>query len=261
MKFKKSLVLKISVLLTYLGMIVVNFLANYLPIAGRNTGEISDSLPNLFTPAGITFSIWGLIYFLLGAYVVYYLSKKDNNYELIYTKVAKLFILSSLVNMAWIFFWHNGLVLISVILMLVMLIGLIMVADILNKENNFNNKEKLFLRLPFSVYFGWISVATIANISAYLVSLSWNGFGIEDYIWTIIILLIGALIGILRTLKDRNFSYILVFIWAYFGIWFKHVSVDGFNGKYPQVINTILITISLFSITILYLVFKKNKKK
>jgi len=258
MNNKKKLILKISVGLSYLGMIVVNFLANALPIAGRGTGEISDSYVNLFTPAGITFSIWGLIYLLLAAYVIYYISKKDSNHEVLLEKVAKLFILSSLANIAWIFCWHYGLLLLSVVIMLVILVSLILIATIITKEK-LNTKENILLRLPFSIYFGWITVATIANISALLVDLSWNGWGVTEVTWTIIILLVGALIGIIRGLKDRSIAYLLVFVWAYFGILIKHYSADGFKGEYPIIINTVLFALGLFVLNIVYLALRKKK--
>lgn len=258
MNNKKKLILKISVGLSYLGMIAVNFLANALPIAGKNTGEISDAFPNLFTPAGITFSIWGLIYLLLGAYVIYFISKKDSINEVLFEKIAKLFTLSSLTNIAWIFCWHYGLVFVSVLLMLLMLVSLILIATAIAKEK-LNVKEKIFLSLPFSVYFGWITVATIANITALLVDLSWSGWGISDVTWTVVILLVGALIGIIRGLKDRNIPYLLVFVWAYFGILFKHNSVDGFSGEYPVIINTALFAMALFVLNIIYLAIRKEK--
>lgn len=257
MKSKQTLVLKIATLIAYLSMIAVNFLANALPIAGRNTGEVSDSYPNLFAPAGITFSIWGIIYLLLATFVVVYLIKKNNNNRNLWEKVSKLFILSSLANIAWIFCWHYGLISLSVVLMLVILISLIIITDSLNKEK-LNTKEQIFLRLPFSIYFGWITIATIANISALLVSLSWNGWGIAPSNWMIVILLVGSFIGIIRALKDNNVPYILVFIWAYFGIWFKHVSTSGFNEQYPIVINTTLFSILLFILTAIFIIKKRK---
>lgn len=258
MKSKNALMLKISVLISYLAMITVNFLANALPIAGRNTGEISDSYPNLFAPAGLTFAIWGLIYFLLATYVIYYLNKKGSDNRALFEKVAKLFTLSSLANIAWIFCWHYGLLIISVFLMLVILISLILIATAVS-EIKLNTKEQIFLKLPFSIYFGWITVATIANITALLVDLNWNAWNLVDMTWTIIILLVGALIGILRSIKDRNIPYLLVFIWAYFGIWFKHYSVNGFNGQYPEIMKTTIFAIVLFALNIIYIVFAKKK--
>lgn len=258
MKSKKTLMLKAGVLVSYLGMIVVNFLAVSLPIAGKTTGELSDAYPNLFTPAGITFSIWGLIYLLLGVYVVYYLFKKDEVNKSVFEKVAKLFILSSVANMAWIFAWHYEVVSLSVLIMLVMLVSLIMIAGIINKEK-LSTKEEVCLRLPFSVYFGWITVATIANITAFLVSLSWNGFGLAESVWTIIILLVGATIGVLRAMKDRNIYYLLVFVWAYYGIYTKHISEAGFNNQYPSVVKTVLIAIALFLLSIFFIAYRKKK--
>lgn len=259
MKSKSTLMLKISVVVSYLTMIAVNFLANALPIAGKGTGEVSDSYPNLFAPAGLTFAIWGLIYLLLATYIIYYLSKKSNENRSLFEKVAKLFTISSLANIAWIFCWHYGLLTISVILMLVILISLILIATAISKAK-LNTAEQIFLSLPFSIYFGWITVATIANITALLVSLNWSAWGISDVIWTVIILLVGALIGILRSLKDRNIPYLLVFVWAYFGIWFKHYDVDGFNGKYPLIMKIAIFAIVLFALNILYIAFKKKKE-
>lgn len=258
MKIKKKLILKLSVIISYLGMITVNFLANALPIAGKNTGVISDSYPNLFAPAGLTFAIWGLIYLLLASYVIYYLSNKETNNKNIFEKVAKLFILSSLANIAWIFCWHYGLLALSVIIMLIILISLISIATAISKEK-LKTKEQIFLSLPFSIYFSWITVATIANITAFLVDINWSGWGIKESTWTIIILLVGALIGIIRSLKDKNIPYLLVFIWAYFGIWYKHNSPDAFNGEYPWIIKTAFFAIVLFVLNIIYLVIKKKK--
>jgi hypothetical protein len=93
---------------------------------------------------------------------------------------------------------------------------------------------------PFSVYFGWITVAAIANITVFLVSIGWNGFGVADYVWTSVIVLVGAVIGILRMRKDRNVVYGLVLVWAYLGILLKHVSSDGFGGQYPSIIATVI---------------------
>lgn len=257
MKKKRTLMFKIMALVSYLAMIAVNFLANALPIAGKNTGEISDSYPNLFTPAGFTFAIWGVIYLLLASFVIFYLSKKEDERGL-FEKVSKFFIISSLANIAWIFCWHYGLMILSVILMLVILVSLIKIADIINKEK-LNTKEQIFLRLPFSVYFGWITVATIANVVASLVKFSWSGWGLTPITWLIIILIVGAIIGIIRSIKDRNVPYILVFIWAYFGILSKHTSESAFNSQYPGAIKVIIVLIILFILTAVFLTPKKNR--
>jgi hypothetical protein len=258
-----KLIIKILVVVTYVAMVTVNYLANALPIGGVTTGEASDAYPNLFTPAGVTFSIWGLIYLLLGIFVIFFClefgkksSKKKN--ELL-EKTGQLFIINALANIAWIFAWHYGLIIVSVFIMLVILGTLIMLADLLNKEK-LSWREKGWLLLPFSVYFGWITVATIANISVLLVSLNWDGFGIAENIWTVIVLLIGATIGIWRSIKDKNVPYILVLVWAYGGILLKHTAPSGFEWRYHDIINTVIICIVLFLLTAGWLTFQKVRK-
>ncbi|MEI8361224.1 MAG: tryptophan-rich sensory protein [bacterium] len=254
------MITKIFVAISYVAMVTVNFLANGLPINNRSTGEISDAYPNLFAPAGLTFSIWGLIYLLLGGYVIYqfvpvgkYIISKN---EALLQKVNVLFIINSLANIAWIFSWHYNYIGLSVLIMAVILITLIKINDVIVAEKIIT-QEKLFIVTPFSVYFGWITVATIANVTVLLVSLGWNGFGIANYIWTCAILLIGATIGALRMLKDRSMAYGLVLIWAYFGILLKHLSKAGFAGQYVSVIATIIICMVVFIISLFRVYSKK----
>jgi len=158
----------------------------------------------------------------------------------LFKKINLYFIATSLANILWIFSWHYDYIGLSVLIMATLLFLLIKIADILRVEQ-FNSLEKLFIRAPFSIYFGWITVAAIANITVFLVSINWNGFGIADYIWTSIILFIGLLIGIVRMFKDKNIVYGLVLVWAYFGILFKHVSSGGFGGQYLSIIVTLVI--------------------
>jgi len=258
----QNLLLKIAVAVSYIAMITVNYLANALPIGGVTTGEASDSYANLFTPAGLTFSIWGLIYLMLAIFVVFFCinfgKKSDKKKNELLDKTGKLFVINALANISWIFAWHYGLIALSVVIMLVLLGTLIMLADILNKEK-LSLQEKAWLLVPFSTYFGWITVATIANITVLLVSLNWDGFGIADNIWTIIILLVGATIGILRTIKDKNLPYILVLIWAYGGIWLKHSSESGYANQYPNIITTVIICMALFVTTAGWITYLKRK--
>ncbi|MFA6589592.1 MAG: tryptophan-rich sensory protein [Bacteroidales bacterium] len=241
----KNIFIKIVAGFFYIAMVLVNFLANALPINNRTTGAISNAYSNLFAPAGLTFSIWGLIYLLLGGYIFYQFTKGGKKKEKLLKKINPFFITTSIANIAWIFSWHYDYIGLSLFLMLILLISLIKIADILRREK-LKFKEKLFISVPFSVYFGWITVATIANITVFLVSLGWNGFGMADFIWTSIILLIGALIGILRMCRDKNIAYGLVLVWAYFGILFKHLSSGGFSGQYPSVILIAVVCLVLF---------------
>jgi len=252
----KNMLIKIIAGLAYVSMVVVNFLANGLPINNRSTGAISDAYPNLFAPAGITFSIWGLIYLLLAGYVLYlFISSSQKNNE-VFNKINPLFIASSLANISWIFAWHYDYIGLSVIIMAGLLFFLIKIADIIRIQK-FSSLEKLLVWAPFSVYFGWITVAAIANITVFLVSIGWDGFGASDFIWTSIILFVGALIGILRMSKDKNIAYGLVLVWAYLGILLKHISVSGFNGQYQSVIITTIVCLILFVFFVGRLIFKK----
>jgi len=248
--------LKISTFIAYIVMVAVNYLAVLLPLGGRSTGKISDNYPNLFAPAGYAFSIWGLIYTLLAVYVIYQLWREKD--ELV-VQVNQLFIPNALLNASWIFAWHYDLIWLSVIIMAGLLITLIKIADIF-RERAITPKETWLVRLPFSVYFGWITVATIANITVFLVSLGWNGLGLPESSWTVAVLLVGALIGSWRMLHDRFIPYGLVLIWAYGAILFKHLSESGFSGKYPSVIWTVALCLLIFAVTIVSLSSKKKEK-
>lgn len=236
-------------------MVAVNYLANALPIAGRNTGAISASYPNLFAPAGYAFSIWGLIYTLLAIYIIYQFNK--GNDELV-SKVNRLFSLTSVLNIAWIFAWHYDFIWLSVILMLGLLFSLIKISKIF-KTHTFTKSEKWLVRLPFSIYLGWITVATIANITVFLVSINWNGFGLSESFWAVLILIIGAIIGSLRTIQNRDIPYGLVFVWAYGAILYKHLSSNGFAGSYSDIIWAVLVSLLAFIVTLSIVIFKKEK--
>ncbi|PIS21705.1 lantibiotic ABC transporter permease [candidate division WWE3 bacterium CG08_land_8_20_14_0_20_41_15] len=251
----KNLIIKILAAGSYIAMVVVNGLANSLPINNRSTGDISSAYPNLFAPAGLTFAIWGLIYLWLFGYVLYQFvsfgKKSEQKNEGLLKKVNLLFIATSLANICWIFAWHYDLIGLSVLIVAALIIFLIKINDILRVEK-LTSKEKFFVSTPFSLYFGWITVAAIANITVFLVSVGWNGFGIADYIWTSIIISVGALIGILRMRKDKNIAYGLVLIWAYLGILYKHLSARGFDGQYPSVIVTVIICLISFILSIFF---------
>ncbi|CZQ88773.1 tryptophan-rich sensory protein [Trichococcus collinsii] len=254
--------IKITVAVTYLIMIVVNALANILPINGIDTGAVSDAYPNLFAPVGLTFSIWGVIYLLLAGYTLYQFGLFHGDKGKVKTellrKVGIVFSFSSVVNAAWIFSWHYRMIGLSVILMLVLLLSLIYINQTILKEK-LDQKEKLFIRLPFSVYFGWITVATIANITTLLVDIGWNGFGISEEVWTILIILIGLAIGAITMIRNHDIAYGLVIIWAYTGILIKHMSQDGFAGQYSGIITTVIASIVLMGVAIGYVLFAKKK--
>lgn len=254
-------IIKFITLFFFLVMVTVNVLANTIPINGVNTGQVSETYENLFAPASISFAIWGLIYFLLAAYTLYqlgFLQDKSTNRDILFTKIGTYFSISSFANTAWIFAWHYFNIPLSVILMFIILICLILIAKEINNEE-LTLREKFFIGLPFSVYFGWITVATIANVTVLLLSLGWNGFGIAENIWAAIMISVGLAIAVATMLRFKDFVYGLVIIWAYIGIIIKHTSESGFAGKYPLVIITAVISILLILIAQAYILWSKRQ--
>ena len=262
-KNKNNITIAIVVFLSYILMIITNSLANILPINGKGTGEISDSYQNLFAPAGITFSIWGVIYLLLLVYNIYQFRwyKRENDTQVqIFTKVSILFSISSIANTVWIFAWHYEVIWLSLLLMLVILFCLIKINMIL-KDNDFSKLEKITVKLPFTVYLGWITVATIANITTFLVSINWNRFSLSEVFWTDLMIGVGAVIGFLGVLYYKSYAYGIVLIWAYLGIAIKHLSLDQFNGSYPSVIITVFISILFIILSMILLVRIRIREK
>ena len=253
---------KVITTVTFLGMVAVNALANILPINGVNTGQVSEAYPNLFAPAALTFAIWGLIYLLLAGFTLYQLGlfqgyKYAVKTELLHV-IGIIFSISSLANAAWIFAWHYGLIPLSMLLMIVILICLIAINQI-TKQEILSLREKTFIRLPFSVYFGWITVAAIANMTVLLVSRGWNGFGMAEAVWAIIIVIVGMLIGAATTVKNRDAAYGLVLVWAYSGILIKHMSPGGFAGRYPEIIAVVGVCIILLLAAVIYSYFSRPR--
>lgn len=205
--------------LTLAGMLVVNALANALPLNGKNTGEISDSYPVLFTPAGYVFSIWGLIYLALIGFTVFQaLPAQMTNPRL--NRIGGWFALSNILNMAWLFSWHWEVLWLSVFFMMGLLASLLVIYMLL--EIGFHGRsspmEQTLVDFPFSLYLGWISVATIANVSAALYSSGWNGFGLAPQVWAVIMIVVTAILGLLMIHRRNALTYPAVLIWALIGI-------------------------------------------
>ncbi|MFC1972362.1 hypothetical protein ACFLVE_03040 [Chloroflexota bacterium] len=226
----KSRVLFLSVLnlIGFLGTVIVNGLANALPLNNKTIGELSDQYPNLFVPAGLTFSIWGVIYILLAIFVVYGLIiaiRKDTQKSSFIENIGILFFLSCLANIGWIFAWHYEILPLSLVLMLVILGSLIAIyLRLRTGKSDTIRIVKYLAHLPFSVYLGWITIATIANVTALLVDLNWNTFGLGEQFWAVAIIIVGIAIalGVLFTRKD--IFYCLVVDWALLGILLKRLA-------------------------------------
>jgi hypothetical protein len=216
----------------FIFMITMNVLANALPPNGYTTGEISDLYPNLFVPAGFTFSIWGVIYLLLLGYVIYSSSvlwKRDETNPLLEAIIpsANYFVLTCGLNGVWIMMWHLLLVDLSLLFMFWLLATLILLYIKLQPHRSkLKGVINLFIYVPFVVYLGWISVAAIANTTALLVHHKWNGFGMDAVMWSCIMITIAALLGAFFSIFRRDFFYTLVVVWALYGI---SVSQKNYN--------------------------------
>ena len=238
------------VAITYLAMVTMNVLANALPLNGRSTGDISDAYPSLFTPAGITFSVWGVIYLLLGAHVLYQLGLFREGPETpaqvaLLDRVGVLFAVSSLANTAWIFAWHYDFIPLSVVLITVILVCLASIVTTLRRENLVGRRRWL-VGVPFSVYFGWTTVAVVANVTVMLVRWHWDGFGLSDSTWATIMVLVAMAIGTLTMVRNRDVAYGLVLIWAFAGILLRQVSAAGLDGEYPMIIAAVVASLVIF---------------
>ncbi len=204
-------------IVAFVAVVVINTLANTLPLNGLSTGEISDSYPSLFTPAGYVFAIWGLIYLLLGVFVVYQaLPTQRDNLRL--ERLGYLFVISCGFNIAWLFSWHYQQIVLSMLLMLGLLATLILIYQRLGiGQGEVSRGESLAVRLPFSVYLGWITVATVANSSVFLLELGVRG-GWAAPFWAFVALTAAALIGLTVLRRRGDLAFVGVLIWAFLGI-------------------------------------------
>jgi translocator protein len=203
----------------YILTIVINSLAGATTlIGGRLTATVSDSNPTLITPAGYVFSIWGIIYILLGAFVVYQALPSRSNRGFT-EKIGWLFVLSSVINIAWIFVWQFEYLVVSVVLIFLLLASLIAIYVRLGVgKAKVGLDDRLAVYLPFSVYLGWITVASIANVATTLVSVNWNGAGISPETWAILVVSVALVITALMLITRKDIAYSLVIIWALVGI-------------------------------------------
>jgi translocator protein len=215
--------LLIGNILALMVVLTINALANILPINGMNTGQISDLYPSLFTPAGFTFSIWSVLYLLQIGFVIAQFRVKENSY---FRELSLWFWLSCLANASWILVWHYLFTWASVMVMLVLLFSLARIFLLLQQSKSKSKTEWFFIKLPFTFYLAWICVATIANISALLISLNWHGGFLTEESWAIVMISIAALLGLFIASKFEEPAFLLVLIWAFFGIYNRWMEVD-----------------------------------
>ncbi|MFX1418466.1 MAG: hypothetical protein ACFE9N_06050 [Promethearchaeota archaeon] len=260
---KKEL-LQILNLIGFIATVIVNFLAIILPIGGNTTQQLSDDLPNLFVPQGITFSIWSIIYIFLGLFSVYQIRdifKKDKIEMEYLNNIGYFFIIASIANVTWIFLWHYKLVPLSLIFMIILLLSLILIYLRLKiGKSEVSRIEKVAVHIPFSIYLGWITVATIANVTAVIVDAGINGFGwpeeaffgILPVILTILVIIVAVLITFGMLILRKDYAYSLVIVWALLGIFIKQIANDLTVGI-TALVSTLIIIIGM-----IYLIIKRK---
>jgi benzodiazapine receptor len=214
----KTVLLQSLNVLAFAVTVIVNALASSLALNGRTTAEVSDLYPTLVTPAGYVFSIWGLIYVLLLVFVVFQALPSQREKPFL-KQVSVLFVLSGVFNVLWLFLWHYDQIVLSVVLMFALLATLIAIYLRLGiGRSEVSWKERVSVHLPFSVYLGWITVASIANVAAALVSIEWNGFGLANDVWAVLVIAVALLITLAVIATRRDVAYSLVIVWALVGI-------------------------------------------
>lgn len=245
-------------LLNVVGLVialVVNVLATQLPLNGITTAQVSDRFPALFVPAGYVFAIWGVIYLGLIAFTVYQaLPAQRENPRL--QKLGLLFLLSNILNSIWLFTYHYlqlGLGLVVISLFLLVLIRIYTVLEI--GVRKFKPAEFWLVNVPFSIYLGWLTVATIANATQLLYSLNWKGFGLSGEVWTVIMLAAAVIISALVSFTRLDAAYALVLVWAFVGISVKQTAV-------PVVANAArLAAVAVVALYLAVLALKPRKSK
>ena len=217
----------------FVSTIIINYLSNTGQLNNTTIGEVSDGLNSLFTPAGYAFSIWGLIYLLLFAFVIYqgrslFVKVRDDAFVL---KIGWFFVVSCLANSAWVFCWLYGYTGLSCVFIFLLLISLLKIV-IDNSMELWDAPISViaFLWWPFVIYSGWVTVACIANVSSYLVKICWDGFGISELSWTIIMIVIATAINLIITWKRNMREFALVGAWALIAIAYAN------NGEHQSIV-------------------------
>lgn len=239
---KKVKTLAILNLIIFVIAFTVSNLSQLGIFGGGTNKDISDKYDTVFTPAGLTFAIWGVIYLSLFGFVIYHLVRAykddihaDANQDIL--KIGNLFIINNLATTFWVFAFTYEYLFTSMLLIIIQLITLTKIfinLNLFDNDKTFNNK--LFTQFPLTIYFAWLCVATIANISVYLVSKNWDGFGIDPNIWAIVMVLVTVVLAVFIITVKQNPFFGLVVIWALYGIVLKRTAVD--ETAYANVILT-----------------------
>lgn len=231
----------------------------------QTMGEVSDSFDTLITPAGFTFSIWGIIYTLMIIFCIYHIMKSNKANENDYSnidvrRIGWWLVLNNLAAICWLFAWVNEFIAASVILMLIQLISLITIHVRLRiYDQSRTAASKFFTQVPLSIYLGWISVATAANLAAWFDFIGLNEGTISETLWAQIIIGVLVLLAIIVIVARKNIFYGLVNMWALYGIAVKTRTTDA--EEYSILIQTAWIGIAVLGFMVVVQLITNNTKR
>jgi len=252
---------------------ILNFIALLLHIAmsaavqtkmfnNKDVAEVSNMFPTLFTPAGFTFSIWGIIYLVLIAMCIHHIAvsfRQDQTHadNKAIEKMGGWFILNNIATGTWLYVWTHLQIAFAEIMIAIQLISLVVIHIRLDiHASNRPLSNKIFTQIPLSIYLGWISIATIANSAVFLTSIKWSGWGVAPEVWTLVMIIIAVLISFVMIFVRSNVFFGLVVVWALAGIFFRQ-----HQTYYPMVDTTALISFALIIGAILIRVFRFGQPK
>ena len=221
-------------------VIAVNIWSNAGPINNQTMAEISARYSSLFTPAGFTFAIWGVIYLALAAFVIYQALPSQRSSQLV-ASISRLFKINCIANASWLIAWHYDLLILSLAIMLVLLVTLVLIYRRLMEDvEQASVLQHIVLYLPFSLYTAWITLATVANLSVVQNSIGWDNVGIAAISWTLLKLALVAALGAAVVLRCGDVVFVLVIAWGAYGIAAMQVATPAVSGA--------ATTVSLFAL-------------
>ncbi|MDO4940045.1 MAG: TspO/MBR family protein [Lachnospiraceae bacterium] len=233
----------------FLAMISINILANALPLGGHTSEEVSDMYPSLFTPSGITFSIWGIIYTLTGIVFIRQLLSGRKEHKRLTDDIGSLFAVSCALNIGWILCWHFGRITGATLMIFALLVDLIFILILVRDDR--------MMSITFGIYTAWIIIASVASIFVEAVYLGNNLISAGGETLAVFAAVMAGVLLIVISITGRNWTFAAVGIWAYTGILVKQIKT--FNGKYPVLIGATVIMITAMVIALSYFIINEVK--
>ncbi len=256
MKKKRiSIRIRVFVMIAFILMTGIHILSKILQINGASIGDMLYYNFNLFVPIPLTFCIWGGIYFFLFTYIVYFLksvhSIEANEKTDMYNEVSIIFVISAILNVGLYISWYYGLIMFSMLFVFVLLFCLALI-DLRIKKENLDTEDIIFLRVPFSIYYGWIVFLTVVNISLFLQKNFGNLFEGNLMFWMILLVCFLAILTIIMIIIGRDPVFGLAMVWSYVGLLIRYLSKRGLKSYDSRIVTELILCISIFLLLILY---------